>query len=423
MTCRSGSWLLLLLLLYSSKGVWGQPEGRDWRYAEPGATYVFPTLSPDGSTVYVASDDELGEKGKVTALDASSSKVLWAYPTSKPVTAAPVVSPDGKIVYVGARDYKVCDQKDDYHGDLFTTYTHTLFVRRPPYAYLSCVRPLSRIDCTCITRCRSNGGLAHPHDPKHRAESIHFVSGCLFRELLSRPLPAASPHSLHNLNPLPPPPLLLLSLAPQVHALSSANGAALWGYETGGLVTSSPLVSRDGAAVFVGSSDFNLYRLDSLTGALEWAVRMDAALRTSPALSPTGDVVVGAGKKVVVLEPENGALRWAYASAAGGLSSPPAVSSDGATVFVGTYDSAVLAIQDGKLLWSVTVRKVYHLSSIHIYIHNSLILYSHLRVDNENPHFHTSLTDCTHTSLRLYSHLTQQTENENGLRECRWAVG
>lgn len=77
-----------------------------WTQGQKGVTYSFPSLSPDGTTIYVGSDAE-GESGKIWAAAAADGKVLWTVPTDKSVTSAPVVGKDGSVVYVGSRDYKV----------------------------------------------------------------------------------------------------------------------------------------------------------------------------------------------------------------------------------------------------------------------------------------------------------------------------
>ena len=48
-----------------------------------------------------------------------------------------------------------------------------------------------------------------------------------------------------------------------VYALTTADGSVVWQYQTHGYVDSSPTLSADGATLFVGSDDGNVYALTS----------------------------------------------------------------------------------------------------------------------------------------------------------------
>ncbi len=135
----------------------------------------------------------------------------------------------------------------------------------------------------------------------------------------------------------------------KVYALNAATGQQRWAFETGlmvyqyisrGWVRSSPAVSADGATVFVGAGDTNLYALNAATGEKRWASALGVSLDSSPALSPDGATVfVGGGiwdNKTYALNAATGEQRWAVETGLG-MQSSPAVSPDGATVFVGSW--------------------------------------------------------------------------------------
>jgi outer membrane protein assembly factor BamB len=69
---------------------------------------------------------------------------------------------------------------------------------------------------------------------------------------------------------------------------------------------------------------------------------------SSPAVSPDGvSIFVGSyDSKVYALNAATGVQRWAFATGGGVLSSP-AVSPDGASIFVGSIDGKVYAVRGG----------------------------------------------------------------------------
>jgi outer membrane protein assembly factor BamB len=89
-------------------------------------------------------------------------------------------------------------------------------------------------------------------------------------------------------------------------------GTQKWEFETGGDVYSSPAVSKNGTTIYVGSYDWKLYAIDAVTGAKKWEFETEGDEYSSPA----GSAV--------------------YSS--------PALSNDGTTIYVGSYDNKLYAI-------------------------------------------------------------------------------
>jgi outer membrane protein assembly factor BamB len=77
-----------------------------------------------------------------------------------------------------------------------------------------------------------------------------------------------------------------------LYAVRADSGAFLWSFMTGGPVFSSPSVHPDGR-VLVGSDDFYVRALNGTTGALLWAVPMECPVRSTPAIGQHGTVFVG----------------------------------------------------------------------------------------------------------------------------------
>ena len=78
------------------------------------------------------------------------------------------------------------------------------------------------------------------------------------------------------------------------------------------------------------------------TGAQRWSFVTGDEVDSSPAVSPDGaSIFVGSyDNKVYALNAATGAQRWAFATG-GYVVSSPAVSPDGASIFVGSNDNKV----------------------------------------------------------------------------------
>ena len=149
------------------------------------------------------------------------------------------------------------------------------------------------------------------------------------------------------------------------------EGTVIWTYPTNWCVFSSPAFGPDGI-VYVGSKDHHLYAFrDSIgTGALEWSyptgVFYDGHLvDCSPAVGEDGTIYFGTdpygawGQTPVPVDTvffavnPDGTLKWIFVMGDGAESSP-AIGPDG-TIYVGSYDSCVYAIEDmgteGLLKW------------------------------------------------------------------------
>lgn len=145
------------------------------------------------------------------------------------------------------------------------------------------------------------------------------------------------------------------------------SGKQLWSVPTGDRVWSTPALSADGV-LYVGSDDDTLYALDARTGAQRWTLRIGACVPTTGkgpgavlcdvdggvTLGLDGTIYVG-GDAVHAVTPE-GKLRW-RAATGGHVSSPPALSADGATVYVGAQDGVIYALDSasGVQRWSVRI--------------------------------------------------------------------
>ncbi len=134
-----------------------------------------------------------------------------------------------------------------------------------------------------------------------------------------------------------------------IYAIDSAEGDLIWQYTTGGIVYSSPAVA-DGV-IYAGSWDGNLYALDANTGAFLWKYSTGDHVDSSPAVV-NGVVYVGSNdQKIYALDAKTGALIWSYLTGDSVYSSPAVV--DG-VVYIGSNDGNLYAFDayTGSLLWN-----------------------------------------------------------------------
>jgi outer membrane protein assembly factor BamB len=85
-----------------------------------------------------------------------------------------------------------------------------------------------------------------------------------------------------------------------------------WKFKTGGRVYSSPAVA-DGA-VFVGSTDGNLYAVDATTGAQKWKFVTKARIVSSPAVQAGLVYFESYDSNLYAVDAATGALKWKFAT-------------------------------------------------------------------------------------------------------------
>ena len=112
-----------------------------------------------------------------------------------------------------------------------------------------------------------------------------------------------------------------------VYAIKSTTGHTLWQYNTGGAVKSSPVLSTDGASVYVGSDDTNMYALSTSTGSLQWSQDTNGEVQSSPVNTSTGLVVVPSldGAAYAIATPVN--VNFSYTGSVQSFTVPFGVSS------------------------------------------------------------------------------------------------
>jgi outer membrane protein assembly factor BamB len=134
-----------------------------------------------------------------------------------------------------------------------------------------------------------------------------------------------------------------------------------WGHESGDYYISSPVI--DGDRVIFGAGDGNVYALDRATGNVRWKSPTGERIRATPAIADGGVFVGTAGGKLYRFDLATGKQQWAYATAGAELASgdfgydrrtlqsSPAVANG--VVYVGARDGQFYAVDAtaGTLRW------------------------------------------------------------------------
>ena len=143
----------------------------------------------------------------------------------------------------------------------------------------------------------------------------------------------------------------------QLHA-TNPDGTTKWTFQTGSVVRAAAAIGADGT-IYIGSYDGNLYALtDGGQGNVmeKWAFNDGNAITSSPAIGTDGTIYIGdAGGKLRAIT-DNGASgteNWEFATTSQ-VNSSPAITADGSTVYVGSDDSNLYAVNtsDGSEKWA-----------------------------------------------------------------------
>ncbi|MEA3557822.1 MAG: PQQ-binding-like beta-propeller repeat protein [Candidatus Thermoplasmatota archaeon] len=129
------------------------------------------------------------------------------------------------------------------------------------------------------------------------------------------------------------------------------NISLLWEFRSDSAISTSMI--SGGNWVLFGTENGTIYRLNSISGALEWKTGIGSTIRATPLyIDHLGDVIVcDSSGKVTALSIEDGIQLWRYDTGSEIVSSP---NGEGLVHF-GSYDSSFYTLhENGSLAWRYT---------------------------------------------------------------------
>ena len=128
----------------------------------------------------------------------------------------------------------------------------------------------------------------------------------------------------------------------------------LWTGETRGIIFSSPVIDENGI-VYVGSNDNNLTAFNT-DGSIKWTFTTSNWVDSSPALSKDGSTVYAGSwdNHLYAVNSDNGSINWSFETNSY-ITSSPAVDLNG-RIYFGSMDSIFYALEsNGSLVWEYFV--------------------------------------------------------------------
>lgn len=135
-----------------------------------------------------------------------------------------------------------------------------------------------------------------------------------------------------------------------------ADGNLIWAYDTesypSGVIWTRPLVSPDGATIFIGALSGQVHAVDAATGERKWKLQVEGPVVSSLAMGMYGEIFFGSfDGKIYCIDPEDGSIFWKYQTM-GIIYASPAITSEGSVV-IGSSDGGVYCLDRfGKKLWT-----------------------------------------------------------------------
>jgi len=119
-----------------------------------------------------------------------------------------------------------------------------------------------------------------------------------------------------------------------LYGVDACTGDLLWERDMHGWIESSPSVSHDNKAVYIGSKSGRVEAVDAATGDLLWAYTTSDAITSSPVLDREGNLYIGSLDGALYSLDPQGQLRWrVQAPPSAAMHTSPALSLDEQTVY------------------------------------------------------------------------------------------
>jgi outer membrane protein assembly factor BamB len=285
-----------------------------WSFATKDVIQGAPTLSSDGQTLYVGSND-----GFVYALKTSDGSKIWATDFGGPVNGSPVLSSDGSTLYDANingtfKALKASDGSVTLSRNLNGGIRGNLALS-PDGSTLYAALTTSQLDGIPVGGAGGNAGITAFYldgppigSPAVDAQGNVYITtgaGTLMSFAASNTTPRAGyPFVIPNRATASTTPaisngLVLFGANNNVfYAVNSASAQVQWQFQTGGPIESSAAVGTGSPAVFFGSDDASIHALD-ISGTQTWSRSVGTSVRSSPAIAADGSLWVGSDSGAV----------------------------------------------------------------------------------------------------------------------------
>ncbi|MGJ8697062.1 MAG: PQQ-binding-like beta-propeller repeat protein [Verrucomicrobiaceae bacterium] len=216
------------------------------------------TESPDGEKMWVILN---GYDGACRAIDAVTGEQIWIHQTDEYINGTPAIVNGEKVIFGG------CDRVL-YTLDLATG------------------EALKQIetDAEIVSTVATAGSFVAWGNYGNEVLAADVEQGGTMWTYTDRKFPFMNAPAINDTQ------VLIGCRDKKMHAISRAEGKALWQYKTGGRVESSPLLFTD--AVVFGSTDGRLYGLELEKGEEIWKLDLGESVIAAPSFAD-GTIYVG----------------------------------------------------------------------------------------------------------------------------------
>ncbi len=282
-----------------------------WSFATGGPVKAVPSLSPDGSKLFVGSED-----GNVYGLKTADGSKIWSVSLGGPVEGSPLLSNDGSTVYASNINGTIMALNAADGSTKWTIATNNAIrgsLALSPdgttvYAVLASSGAINGFLSSGPTKPGSStpSVVFNPSGPPISSPAVDsngnlyvttaygtvesFAAGggaARWTFIIPNHFPAASTPAISGGN------VYFGAGNGNIYAISQASGQQVWQLHTNATVESSPAVASGNGIVYVGSDDGNLYAVNGATGTAAWIRLLGGQVISSPAIGPDGSVWIG----------------------------------------------------------------------------------------------------------------------------------
>lgn len=309
-----------------------------------------PAIGPDGTIYFGADYEDLSDSTRYGKLHAfyPDGTLKWSFTVGGFVRSSPAIASDG-TVYVGSDDEKIYAINSD--GTEKWSVSTGNMVRSSPVIGSDGTVYIGSGDGK-VYAILSSAPLADAPWPMFRYDLSHTgrkktdkIEGTLkWMRMIG-----SEGYSIHSSPAIDDDGTVYVGSSDgNLYAINS-DGTEKWSYLAGGIYNSSPAVGSDGT-VYIGTTTSKLLAVNP-DGTQKWEYSVGGAIHSSPALGSDGTIYFGCNDfNLYALNPDGSFIKWTVPTG-GEVSSSPSIGSDG-TIYVGSDDGYLYAVNpDGSEKW------------------------------------------------------------------------